>query len=306
MVDSSLNKRISIQFINLFLIILIVIIVVGIPFAAKSLYDEVVSNASDADRFVLVESGRLHGYTQVEIITKELDPVNKTIKAKVVGYHKCDAICEDYALKLHISSFYNKIGNENRVPESFIIAVPHNNEEFEQEIELPVSGVVYDYPYDRYIINTAIAVEKIKDGQSTFLTGGDNHVNIMLDEQTSRLQDAAHYPISDLATITTLHPPVNAFSSEFERPLYVKYIVTLLVFLLIITTTATVFLSDFSKLITGSAGIILGVWGARSLLLGNLPADVTIIDIILTLIVIGTLISVATKAILYVRKRMKE
>lgn len=303
--DSARNKF-FIQCINGFIVIFITIVVVGIPFAAKSLYDEVVSNASDTDRFMLIESGKSGDYIQIEMVAKELDPVNKVMKFDVSGFHGCGTTCNAYALKLHVSSFYKKESNENRVPESLLINIPAGNSEFEQEIELPVGGVIYEYPYDRYLINVAIAVEKVTNGKSIFITAADNYLNVMIDEQTAKLQDVSHNTIADLNTITTEHPPTVAFTSEFARPFYVKYIVTLLVILLVITTAATVFLSEFSKLITGSAGIIFGVWGARTLLLGSLPADVTIIDIILTLIVIGTLVSVAIKSMLFVRKRLKE
>jgi len=291
--------------INLFIASLIVIIIAGLPFAISSIYSEVVSNSSDADKFILIESDRTDDFTHVEILSKELDPINQTINLKVFGYRNCDAKCDIKQLKLHISNFYYKDSNENRIPESFIINIPADGSEFEEDIILPINGVVYEYPYDRYSMLTAIALESIVKGVSTYAKTDDNRIRILLDEQTSRLQDTEHRIIPDLRKIMTEHPPVIAFASNYERPFYVKYIVTLLVILLIITTTATIFLSDFSKLITGSAGIIIGVWGTRSLLLGNLPPDVTLIDIVLTMIVIGTLICVAIKSALYARKHIK-
>lgn len=299
------TRKLSIIGINLSITLLIIIIICGLPFAIKSIYNEVVSNASDSDRFTLIEPNKFDDFTQLGILTKELDPINQTIKITVSGYHNCQTRCNKKSLRLHISSYYLKNANEKRVPESFVIDIPKGGTEFEKEIVLPVSGDIHEYPYDSYSVQTAIALESIVNGISTFSNKESNAIAIILDEQTSRLQDIKHTQVSDLKTVITEHPPIVAFSSDYERPFYVKYIVTLLVILLLITTAATIFLSDFSKLITGSAGIIIGVWGTRSLLLGSLPADVTIIDIILTLIVIGTLICVAIKSALHTRKNIK-
>ncbi|WP_320733833.1 DUF4436 family protein [Enterobacter kobei] len=278
---------------------MLLVIVLGLPFALKSLYNEVVGNASQEDTFMLINSGKSSNFTQVELRTTEINPVDGTLKMTVSGYHNCKSACDTQTIRLHISNFYTNNKNEKRVPESVVVAVPAGNKEFEQEITLGITGDVSRYPFDQYTLNLAVAVEKIDNGQSHFLDQNSAAVNIFIDEQIPRLHNVALKLVDNISSLNTEHPSVAAFSASLERPFYIKYIVSLLVILLVNTTAATILLTEFAALITGAAGIILGVWGARSLLIGDLPPDVTIIDIILTLIVLGTLVSVAVKSVIH-------
>jgi len=291
--------------VNSFIALLLLCIVIGLPFALQSMLVEVVNNTSDSETFTAIELDHAENFTKLGILTKELDPINQTMRVTLSGYHNCKTDCRGQSYKLHISNFYFKKPDEKRVPERFEIEIPNGNTEFEQDIVLRVSGVLHKFPFDSYTMQTAIALEKEVNGISTFVEKNDRQIEVLVDENTSRLRNIRHMLVADVNTIITDKPPVVAFVSDYERPFYVKYIVSLLTILLIITTASTILLSEFSKLITGSAGIIIGVWGARSLLLGSMPQDVTIIDILLTMIVIGTLISVTVKSALYAKKNIK-
>jgi len=301
------QRKWLINTINYSIAILLLTILSGMPFALKSLYASVQSNAASDEATTLIlahpNAKKRNEFVQLELLAKDIDPVGKTIKFVVSGYHDCWQDCGGHVMRLHMSTFYLKKNNDNRVPQSVSFDVPANNGEFEHDIVMPIDGDISIYPFDQYQVDVALSAERVDKGKSTFIGSGSNNLNLSVDEQIPHFVNNQNTIINNVDAITTAHPPTIAFSGNFKRPFYVEYIVCLLVVLLVITTSATILLADFSKLITSAASIILGVWGTRSLLLGSLPADVSVIDIILTLIAIGTLISVAIKSALHVRNK---
>jgi len=299
MESQKVKFRFIIHALNITILSLLVITIAWLPFALESFYNEITSNALTMGSQYLITSSNNREYVNLEVLTKEIDFVNKKIKINVNGYHHCDVFCGKYKTRLHISNFFFKKENVKRLPYSIIIEVPESTTEFEKEVTLPISGEIFNYPFDKYRADISIAIERLKEGHSNFLNQRNSNITLLMNDKIPRLETLPPIIIKNLDIIATEYPSAIAFSSVHERPFYIKYIVSLLVIFLIATTAATILLTEFYQLITGGAGIILGIWGVRSLLLGDLPTDISILDIILTLIVIGTLISLVIKSVIY-------
>jgi len=84
-----------------------------------------------------------------------------------------------------------------------------------------------------------------------------------------------------------------------QRPLYLKLVVVMVVLLVALAAAMAVTMRPFDQLILNTGALVLGVWGARSMLLGGFPADSTLVDITLTLIILLLLGIIVVRALTY-------
>ena len=83
----------------------------------------------------------------------------------------------------------------------------------------------------------------------------------------------------------------------FVRPLYLQVLVVLAVLMVAVAAACTVLLRPLNDLILNTGGLILGIWGVRALLLGSLPPNTTVVDVILTAIILLQLTAVAVRVL---------
>jgi hypothetical protein len=93
------------------------------------------------------------------------------------------------------------------------------------------------------------------------------------------------------------HLTVQAWT--FERPAYQKVFVVVLVRLITVSAAMAVFTRGIDELALGFGGIILGVWGVRSILMPQAPSTVTAIDLALSWLILLLLLGLALRAALH-------
>ena len=85
---------------------------------------------------------------------------------------------------------------------------------------------------------------------------------------------------------------------EWQRPLYLRIVTVLLVILISASAIFALGLRTLHELVLGIGGIILGIWGVRSVVQTELP-DVTLIDLILAFVMLVLLLALSVRAARY-------
>ena len=85
----------------------------------------------------------------------------------------------------------------------------------------------------------------------------------------------------------------------FSRPAYLEVLAVVLVVLIAISAALALFTRSISELTLGVGGLILGVWGIRSVLMPTSLPSVTAIDLALSWVILLLLFGFALRAILH-------
>ena len=287
------------KFFYMITMLIILVSLILSPWILYSMYKEVVSNSSNSDAISLIKPSEAQSI-DIDITFNSIDPVNNIANITVAGYKKCTlpSQCLSLGSYLLISEFYMGKENANKIPPYSSIPLPKDNSVFQSTLSFPITGDIASYPYDSWKSNISISVI---DPNGNVIPEGDKKINVILDENVTKLR-INEYGIVDTKLTNTKIPDLYAFSVGFDRPFYVKYTTSILVLLLFFATLCTIAFTDHAKLIMSSAGIILGIWGARTLIIGSLPPDLTLIDMILLILVILVLMSVAWKVASHIKK----
>ena len=86
---------------------------------------------------------------------------------------------------------------------------------------------------------------------------------------------------------------------RLERPAYLKDMAVTLIVLIAISAVLAVFTREFSELLLGIGGLILGVWGVRSVLMPQPVPAVTTIDLALSWVIFLLLFGLALRAAMH-------
>ena len=91
-------------------------------------------------------------------------------------------------------------------------------------------------------------------------------------------------------------------SLTFGRPAYLEVLAIVLVLLIAISAALALFTRSVNELALGVGGLILGVWGIRSVLLPTSISTVTAIDLALSWVILLLLLGFAVRAALHFQR----
>ena len=83
---------------------------------------------------------------------------------------------------------------------------------------------------------------------------------------------------------------------DFARPAYQGLLAVLLVVLISISAVLALFMRAINDLVLGIGGLILGIWGVRSVVVPNPPTDVNAVDVALAFVILLLLVALAVRA----------
>ena len=86
---------------------------------------------------------------------------------------------------------------------------------------------------------------------------------------------------------------------QWQRPLYLRIVTVLLVLLISASAIFALGLRTLHELVLGIGGIILGIWGVRSVVVQTELPDVTLIDLILAFVMLVLLLALSIRAARY-------
>ena len=125
------------------------------------------------------------------------------------------------------------------------------------------------------------------------------------ENRVSRLVMSPPVPI-DPATVRAPGDPTDFLmvnSIQWERPRYLRILTAILVVLISASGIFALGMRTLNELVLGIGGIILGIWGVRSVVVQTPLPDVTLIDLILGLVILIMLLALSIRAAIYFYRR---
>src|SRR5215211_2613872 len=288
----------------------VVVIVLGLlPSALISMYRELRGQAIDQvyDLFtgeeVAVDQTFGPDTAFVNVTVTNLDEASRTATLTVSGHRVCPAICPPT-----IGTFYSLGSDAARrrgLPPSASVTVPGESGSYTFTIQLPIRGTPQLYPFDTYTLLLGLVVSvTLPDGREEVITNPElvrERISLTLEDQAVRLNMNPPVPV-DPASVHSETDPVNFLlvdQLEWQRPLYVRIVTIVLVILISASAIFALGLRTLHELVLGIGGIILGIWGVRSVVVQTELPDVTLIDLILAFVMLVLLLALSVRAARY-------
>jgi hypothetical protein len=286
--------------------VLVGLVIVLLPMAILSMRDEALdqgqSNVYDfftGQEFDFAASVPTDG-AFMNITVTDIAGSRGVATLTVSGNRACGTACRPITVGLF--AIGHDAARRLGFPPSATFALPDNTGPFTETIELPVVGRPQRYPFDTYDLILGLSADVLlADGAWAPLTTQqvrDANFIITLEDTVARLGMDAPEPIdpASVASPGTADPFFAVAHMSWQRPLYLRVISLLLVLLIAASAVFALSLQDLEELLLGIGGIILGIWGVRSIVVQTELPDLTWVDIALALIILLLLLALAIRA----------
>jgi hypothetical protein len=241
--------------------------------------------------------------TFVNILVTKLDAASGVAALTISGHRVCPALCP--ALTGTLYSLGSDSARRHGLPPSATVTVPGKPGSYTFIVELPIRGTPQNYPYDTYTLLLGLTLEATFPNGTTQLVDSREVARqsavMTLEDQVPWLDMLPPQPI-DPASVRAPSDPFAFLvvdKVEWERPLYLRILAALLVVLISISGIYALGLRTLHELVLGIGGIILGIWGIRSIVVQSELPDVTLIDITLGFVILLLLVGLSLRAARY-------
>ena len=288
----------------------LIMVLVALPFALRSmastlfgeqetiLYD--LGSDSIVPAVVTEPIGKDRNYVNIAVV--ELDPASGEATFAVSGNRTCPGVCNTIALTL--LALDDNAAQRRGLPPSASVTLGPEKQVFSESVVLPVRGRPNRYPFDTYDLWLGMAVVytapdgKILDLDQQYTK--DNAI-VTLQSQLTYLEMAPPVSIDPSRAAAATDPYALALVEDlhFERPLYLQILAVLLVTLIAVSGSIALLRRDVDDLLLGIGGLILGVWGIRSVLNSQPLPGVTAIDLALSLVILIMLLGLTVRLTLH-------
>ncbi|HEX2418708.1 MAG TPA: hypothetical protein VHJ83_11395, partial [Micromonosporaceae bacterium] len=232
----------------------------------------------------------------------DLNEGSGQITIAVSGNRHCAGACP--ALALTLTALDVDVEQRRGLPPSARLTLTPADRVFSQSVQLPVRGEPSLYPFDEYLLWLGVAgVATAADGTTqeldpaTVAAAGtvtvQNRISDLVMPPPVPINPDVKGAASDPTTFLALQ------SVRLERPAYLPRMTVTLILLIAISAVLAVFTRGFSELLLGIGGLILGVWGVRSVLMPQPVPAVTTIDLALSWVIFLLLVGLALRAVMH-------
>ncbi len=288
------------------------LIILGLlPFAVQSIVRDIKGLVSEQQFLTKDLDDRGQHFTDIEISLKEVDELTQVATVEISGERSCVAPCGTFEDKVTFYGINEQTKDQRSHSKSASITIPDANVPISSEIKLPFTGRLFVYPYDKYVFGIGINIERTFTGQpAKQLKPSDvaDSFEISFSESVSRIElksfekvDGAVYKPRNVT-----EPYLFAGVAKFERPMHLKIIVTMVVLMIVLVSIYTMATRAFNELILDVGAIILGIFGARELVIKDFPSDTTFVDTVFGMIVLYNLMVVIFRSIFHFYKLSKQ
>jgi len=285
-------------------VLAVAVAVVLIPVGVVSVLN-ILQQPATGHTYRVLKAGSLGGeWTKLNIAAVSLSESDQTVTFRVSGLHQCPGICVPQELQL--SSLHADPSRALGAPPSTVIQLPATSGDVDEEVTLPVEGRLIDYPFDTYKLLLGVTFDRLeRDGVPTPLSlrSAENTFAYSLGDDIPRVNMS--HPADEQPQ--AFDQPGVRYDSVAEvtlsRPAYLRILNVDLTLLIVVSAIYGVIFRPFTQIIPTVGGIVLGVWGVRSLLVGSYPPDSTGIDLILETAIFVVLVLVGVRSVLFMWPR---
>ena len=277
----------------------VAIAVVLLPFAAVSMISAV-RHPSDQRSFPVISAPNAR--IRINLAVVGMDESTHTITVRASGYHGCPCPVAD---TLRLFSVAADQANADGPPPSADVDLGSDPSQIDTTVTLADDGSLSGYPFDRYRTDLGVALYQVnKAGTEIPVTSSmaRSELAVSVGDEVPRSVMAPPRLLSinratdaDYAAVATL---------DLSRPLYLQLLTVLLVLFVTIAALYGVVFRPFDQIVLTVGGIVLGVWGVRSLLVGSYPADSTAVDLVLSAVILMLLFIISVRGLVQLHHRM--
>lgn len=233
----------------------------------------------------------------------DLDEGAGTVTIAVSGNAGCDPVCPQ-AVDLTLVALDDNPDERRGLPPSASLRLKSDQIAFSESVVLPVMGQPSLYPFDVYRLRLGIAgTVTDPEGQKVPLTAETAAGRGFFTLQ-NRIPDMIMEPPTQVAAATS-----RARTDPFEylavedlaigRPAYLKVLAVSLTLLIAVSAGLALFRRGIDELALGFGGLILGVWGIRSILMPQSIGTVTAVDLALSWLILLLLLGLALRTAMH-------
>jgi len=281
------------------------LVILGLlPMAVQSIIKDIKGLSSEQQFFTKDLDDRGQHFTDLEISIKEIDEMGQVATVEISGERSCVSPCGSFTDKVTFYGINEQTQKQRSHSKSASITIPDENTPVSAEIKLPFTGRLFLYPFDRYTFGVGVNIERtFVDKPAQMLNHGDiaNSFELSFSENVSRMELKSFEKVNGAAfkPRNVKEPYLIAGVAEFERPMHLKIIVTMVVSMIVLISVYTMATRPFNELILDVGAIILGIFGARELVIKDFPSDTTLVDTVFGVIVLYNLVVVVFRSIPY-------
>ena len=262
-----------------------------------TLYDLVTGQPVDPAKVIAAEDEGI--YFNLGIVG--LDESTGLLTVAVSGNRNCTGPCP--ATTLTLAALDDDADQRRGLPPSASLTLQPEDTVFSQTMQLPLRGQPSLYPFDTYTIWLG-AGGTITDADGTVVEMSPTTLGERVLTLQNRIGDMVMLPPVSIDP-RDAHAQTDPFtfltvqSLTFGRPAYLEVLATVLVLLIAISSALALFTRSVTDLALGVGGLILGVWGIRSVLMPTSISTVTAIDLALSWVILLLLIGFALRTALH-------
>jgi len=183
------------------------------------------------------------------------------------------------------------------------VTVPAGQTVYSQSITLPVRGSPIRYPFDAYRLRLGLDLPP-PESQPAGGPTGDQALGTLESQLTRFAMDA---PVLVAAAPPTARQtpsaPALEYDLAFHRPAYLPVLAMLLVVFVAVSSGLALATQPIDGLLLSLGGLILAIWGVRSVLVPSWLEAITAVDLALSGVILLLLIGVAMRAALHLHRR---
>jgi hypothetical protein len=302
-----LHRRYLLSFI---LTLIVVVLVLGmLPSTAISMVQELRTQAEGQlfDMFTgehVPLNGTMEPHTTfINVTVTNIDEASMMASLTLSGHRECPVACPETTATFY--SIGNDAARRRGQPPSASVTVPADEGNYTYQVELPIRGKPQRYPFDDYTLLLGVVVENTFPGGITMpVTRAEvaSHlVSFTLEDLVTRL-DMVPPQTVDPAAVRSPNDPTDFMlvdALQWQRPRYLRILTVLLVLLISASGIFALGLRSLHELVLGIGGIILGIWGVRSVVVQSPLPDVTLIDLVLGFVMLILMLALAVRAARY-------
>ena len=291
--------------------IVLVLVVLGfLPLAVRSM-QEVLGRGSDPLYDLLsgdvvkpaMAAAAEVDATYVNLGLVDLDEATGQITLAISGNRNCATTCPSLALTF--ASLDEDADQRRGLPPSATLTLAPTDRVFSQSVQLPVRGQPSLYPFDEYQLWLGVGgLARMPDGTNVQISPRlvtERRAVVTLQNRVPDMIMSSPGTIAAETVRTTTDPFafLGVQALTFDRPAYLKVLAVALVLLTGISAALALFTRGLNELALGFGGIILGMWGVRSVLMPQSIGTVTAIDLALSWLILLLLLGLALRAALH-------
>jgi hypothetical protein len=232
----------------------------------------------------------------------DLDEATGQVTLAVSGNRNCAAACP--AMTLLFLALDDDADQRRGLPPSATVTLTPDDRIFSQAVLLPVRGQPSLYPFDQYQLWLGVGgAATLPDGTRLVLTpqtvAGRAVITLQNRIPDMMMTAPVTIPLSSVRADTDPFGFLAVRGITLQRPAYLEVLAVVLVLLIAISAALALFTRGLDELALGFGGLILGVWGVRSILMPQALPTVTAIDLALSWLILLLLLGLALRATLH-------